>query len=227
MESGLLSKIKNRIVSSHNISRTIKWGVFRGIRMEIDLTNNTQLYLGLFEREIYKWLKEFSKGINTAIDIGAANGEYTLYYLIKTSAKKIWAFERSNSARKSLIANLRLNNLEDSHRLKIFPKSVYSRDGEDSCSLDSLIPDISLPCLIKMDVDGLEGYILQGATKLLNLSQIYWIIETHSKDLENECISVLTANGFETKIVPNAWWRIIIPEQRPGELNRWLIATKS
>jgi predicted RNA methylase len=79
--------------------------------MELDLMCQTQLYLGLFERELYKWVAKLSTDINTAIDIGAGEGEYTLQLLAKTSAKKVFAFEPSPSNRARLITNLELNGI--------------------------------------------------------------------------------------------------------------------
>ena len=37
----------------------------------------------------------------------------------------------------------------------------------------------------------------------------------------------LERNGFRVRIVPNAWWRVVLPEQRPVELNRWLVAYRN
>lgn len=222
----LLSNIKQLVIVPGEAPRTIKSGPFRGIMMELDLSHQTQLYLGLFERELYKWLKLLSSGINSAIDIGACDGEYTLYFLTKTPAKKVFAFEPSAGNRVRLLANLKLNRLTDSPRLQLSWNFVSSSDGDNQCTLNSLLPSISEPCLIKMDVDGPEANILRGANKLLELHQIRWIIETHSQELEKECMQILDRAGFLTKIVPNAWWRLFIPELRVSPQNRWLIATR-
>jgi hypothetical protein len=53
---------------------------------------------------------------------------------------------------------------------------------------------------------------------------VRWLIETHSLDLERGCIELLAGHGYVTRIIPNAWWRIAVPEQRHGEINRWLAA---
>lgn len=195
--------------------------------MELDLMCQTQLYLGFFERELYKWVTKLSTDINTAIDIGAGEGEYTLQFLAKTSAKKVFAFEPSPSNRAQLITNLELNGFAHDARLELSSQFVGSSDDASECALDSLLPLISPPCLIKMDVDGTEVNILHGATRLLDLPQFYWIIETHSQQLEEQCIGILHRAGFVTTIIPHAWWRRFIPELRPSPHNRWLIAIGS
>ena len=77
---------------------------YKGIAMKMCLRSNTQLYLGLFEKETHSALKRLSNTIDTAIDIGAADGEYTLFFLTKTSASRIYAFEPEANAGSALQA---------------------------------------------------------------------------------------------------------------------------
>jgi hypothetical protein len=226
MRSGLVSNLKQFVVPRGEEPRSIKTGLFKGLNMSLDLTSQSQIYLGLFEREIYAGVRKLSAGISSAIDIGAACGEYTLYFLTRTEATRILVFEPSEEARAKLLLNLKLNKFANDSRLKIFYKFVGSTDSESSCSLNSLLPLIAMPCLIKMDIDGGEVAVLEGAQMLFQLPQVRWVIETHSPQLERDCISILRRAGYDAKIIPNAWWRLFVPEQRPIEQNRWLFATK-
>lgn len=135
----LLSKIKQIVVPRGFRPRTIISGPFQGIRMELDFSFQTQLYLGLFEREMYPWLKEFSQGIHTAIDIGAGYGEYTLYFLTKTPAHQVFSFEPSRDMQECLFANLELNSLANDTRLHLSSKFVGRLDGKNECTLDLLL----------------------------------------------------------------------------------------
>lgn len=222
----LLSKIKNLFMPKGRSARRIMTGIFKGLVMDLDLASQAQVHAGLFEREVYKWAVELSKDINTAIDIGAAAGEYTLYFIKKTSAAKVFSFEPSEDHRMLLTKNLGLNNIKD-NKIILSPKMVSSRDSDKTLTLDSLIDRVSVPCLLKIDTDGTEVDILKGAGLFLELSDVRLIIETHSKKLEEGCISLLSKAGFTTKVIPNAWWRLFIPELRPTAHNRWLVATKS
>lgn len=226
MKSGLLSSIKQLVVPQGEAPRTIKTGPFRGLRMNLTLASQSQIYVGLFEREVYAPLKRLSEDLNTAIDIGAACGEYTLYFLARTSAKRIFAFEPSVAGRTKLMQNLSLNALAHDSRLEISARFVAAADNEENCSLDSLLPMMALPCLIKMDIDGGEVTVLEGAKEVMQLPKVRWLIETHSASLESGCISLLEKNGYDTRIIRNAWWRCFIPEQRPIDQNRWLVASK-
>src|SRR5207237_983576 len=119
--------------------------------------------------------------------------------------------------------------LSDDPRWTLVSSYVGTRDGDGECTLDSLLPSLETktPCLIKIDVDGGEVAILQGARRLLESHQGRWIIETHSQALETQCVRMLQDSGYTTRIIPNAWWRLFLPELRESELihfNRWLAA---
>jgi Methyltransferase FkbM domain len=219
--------VKQTFVSDEWSRRTIVAGAFRGIRMNVNLAHQTQLVLGLFERETYPWLRRLSQGIGSAIDIGAAHGEYTLFFLKNTAASKIYTFEPDPAMVVRLKDNLELNRELDLERLVVSSKFVGRSNSTDVVCLDSFANNIHSPCLIKIDVDGAEEAILAGATNIINAIQdIRWLIETHSEALEKACIKQLMLAGFRTKIVRNAWWRLFIPELRVSLHNRWLVAWK-
>lgn len=222
-----LSWVKNLVVPAGRKPRRIVFGPFKGITMALSLRHQSQIYLGLFEREVHAWLGRLSRGIHTAIDIGADSGEYTLFFLSRTDAEKILAFEPNPEALPLLRENLQLNSRAESNRLEVSTAMVGDSDGANKVSLDSLVGSMQLPCFIKMDVDGAEAEILKGAAKLNGLGGVRWLIETHSRSLECQCIEQLKAAGFETRIIRNAWWRVLIPELRPIEHNRWLAAWKA
>ena len=214
----LISKIKTFIVPIGFKPRRILFGPFKGIRMCLSLEHQSQVLVGLFERETHPFLKQLSKDIATAIDIGAAQGEYTLFFLLRTAAHQVFVFEPDATVIPLLQRNLEMNNVRDDLRLDFFPRRL-----DRETPLDSL-KSIKTPCLIKMDVDGTEVEILEGARTFNLLPGIRWLIETHSKELETACVRMLDGAGFKTAIIPNAWWRVLVPEQRVSEQNRWLAA---
>jgi FkbM family methyltransferase len=244
-----ITPIKHILLPDTVRPRTIVTGPFRGITLELSL-QSLQVYLGLYERETYGWIGQLSKGIQTAIDIGAATGVYTLYFLAKTAAK-VYAFEPNTRMLDVLDRNLVVNGLQGTKRLVISgdflggppapsrsscdkllqdaglaPEWAEVTDKVQVTQLDSMLDIIKTPCLIKVDVDGGEVAILRGAAEINRMPGVHWIIETHSLDLENGCIELLRGAGFQTRVIPNGWWRVFIPEQRPIPHNRWLAAWK-
>jgi len=223
----IFSRFKHWILGRGRKPRKIWSGPLRGLKMTLDPANQSQYIMGLHEREVYRWLGPLSQGALSAIDIGAASGEYALYFLTRTKVEQLLTFDPDPVSRQEFIANLALNGFSEEPRLKTSMQYLRSKADADSTTLDDLLPELKLPVAIKMDVDGGEVDILEGAKKLLATGQSRWLIETHAKDLEDECVKRLTAAGLKVTIIPNAWWRIIVPEQRPIPHNRWLIALPS
>jgi hypothetical protein len=192
--------------------------------MEVDLRHRTQLLLGLSEREVHSWLRKSVANIRSAIDVGAAEGAYSLYFLMMTQISQLFAFEPSDPERLRLARNLELNGLSNDPRLHISPKPVG--DGFQTVALDSLLSQLEAPCLVKIDVDGAEVDVLRGSAKLLRRPDVYWLIEVHSHELETECRIQLERAGLHVETVRRAWWRMVLPELRPIGLNHWLVAGK-
>jgi hypothetical protein len=227
----ILSKIKNLIVPQGSAPREILWGAMSGIKMQIDLRYDTQAFLGLQEREIQGWLQSFSRDIATALDIGTAAGEVSLFFLKKTLASRVFAFEPDLKGLERFDANLALNGLRGDARLTIINKCVGRNDSPQFVALDSLAQEIETPGVVKIDVDGAETDVLSGAEQILRKPCVRWIVETHTSSLEAECLRIFRRSGYAVRVVDKAWWRIAIPEMRyaahrPENHNRWFVAAR-
>jgi hypothetical protein len=222
--TGLKFHLKRLLLPSGRSVRKIQTGVLAGVAMELDFAHHTQRWLGLQEIEINKWLRLLSVGIRTAIDVGANDGVYTLYFLAKTPAQKVIAFEPANESIEQMKKNLVLNVPENDPRLELVTQPVGAVTGRETVTLDSYIDRIQFPCLIKVDIDGGEVLLLDGARQLLVSPGVRWIVEVHSPTLQDECLQIFQRANYRTIVVRNAWWRHILPELRPGELNQWIVA---
>jgi Methyltransferase FkbM domain len=221
---GLKSFLKKSLFPSGPAPRRIRTGLLAGLMMELDFAHHTQRWLGLQERELYRWFCQLSEGIHTAFDVGANDGVYTLYFLAKTPAEKVFAFEPAAETVVQLKNNLALNGLGGSPRLEILHQCVGASADGQTAKLDSFAERIRPPCLIKVDIDGGEVSLLEGARTLLSSPGVRWIIEVHSKALQEKCVEILRRADYAVVVVPNAWWRHFLPELRPGELNQWIVA---
>lgn len=218
-----VSGLKSLLLPAGSKPRTILRGPAKGIRMEVDLHHRTQLMLGQAEREVHGWLTKSGANVRSAIDVGAAEGAYSLYFLMRTPVNQLFAFEPSDRERALLARNLELNGLSNDRRLRISAMPVG--DGSHSVALDSLLPELETPCFVKIDVDGAEADVLRGGRALLRRPDIYWLVEVHSRDLESECRAQLERAGLHVDTVRAAWWRTLLPELRPISLNHWLVAS--
>lgn len=223
-KSGLLSRVKNSIVPGGKKVRKIRGGILKGIYIPIDLRNDLQVYIGIWERETHDWIRDFTNDINTFIDIGASTGPLTLFALCKTEADSVLAVEPQTDLHDELRRSLRLNGLRDTDRLQVYSFPVGSGDSAGIKPLDAFAAETEFPCFIKCDVDGPEAEVLKSGRKILENGDVRLLVETHSREAERKCVSLLKKNGYSTRIVGNAWWRSIIPEQRPIDHNQWLAA---
>lgn len=222
----LISQLKRCVLPAGSKARTILSGPYQGIRVNIDLHNNAQLWFGTFEYELAPWLNRFAAGIRSGVDVGAAHGEYTLFMLDKTQASKIYAFEPDQDCFSAFRANLVLNGYHDSSRLTLMVAPAGDNSAAGEVSLDALeIPEDG-PCLVKIDVEGHEASVLRSCPQLLNRKDTRLIVETHSELAESECLGILKKAGYYTKIIGQVWWRLFLPEHRPLAHNRWLVAAK-
>jgi methyltransferase FkbM-like protein len=227
MKSGLASAIKSALVPAGLQPRRVAFGLYRGLIFEIDLRSQTQLYLGLWERETYRWIRQALARCGWAIDVGAGQGELCIRLMRSSVSGPIFVFEPLDSSVAALRKNVALNHYADDQRLVILTKFAGPKTTNDSVAIDDLPVDALKRGFLKIDVDGAELAVLEGAGKTLDRGLVDVLIETHSAALEQQCLTFLAGHGYASKVIPNAWWRAIVPEQRPIEHNRWLWATRA
>ena len=189
--------------------------------MELNLASQLQRYLGLDERELLASFNTLIPKCKSLVDIGANDGYYTLAFL-KSSAECVVACEPGDALER-LLHNVTANGYQKDGRF-IIERRLVGEGEEQGVSVTALVNDLPGPILLKVDIDGGEFDLVRSAENCKRLSEIYWIMETHSKELEANCLTWFQANGYQTKVIKNAWWRTFLPEQRPLIHNRWLIA---
>ncbi|MEO8891201.1 MAG: FkbM family methyltransferase [Coleofasciculaceae cyanobacterium] len=222
----IIRKFKNILVEPGSRPTKIKLGLAKGVVMEIDPAHHTQDIYGLYEQEIAKTVRKYALEAKTIIDVGANNGYYTVTASVLNPQANIIACEPDLELKQKCLKNLNLNLLDFSDKIQWIPKYVGLSSNDNSTTLDQLLITAKEPIFIKMDIDGGELEALQSCTKILSSKTCLLVIETHSKELEKKCISHLSNLGYKCKIIPNAWWRIFLPELRPIEHNRWFSAEK-
>jgi hypothetical protein len=213
----ILQNVKSAWLSDQEKVGTIWLGVFRGVKTIAVPRDSLQIRLGLWERETHKYIKRAAVEARWFIDIGAGSGELSIFFATRTNANPIIAVEPWNM--RFLRDNIGLNG-----SISITVLDQYLGLEENCIRLDSLDVPRHERGFIKLDADFAELSILKSGERLLAQGRPLLLVETHSAALERDCCAFLHQLGYQTKIIPNAWWRLLVPEQRPLDHNRWLWA---
>lgn len=75
-------------------------------------------------------------------------------------------------------------------------------------SLDSLADELASPDFVKVDVEGHEGKVLDGARRLLDLVRPDWLIEFHTPELHNQCQLLLERYGYDVTTIRHPHYRV-------------------
>jgi precorrin-6B methylase 2 len=221
--SHLLSLAKNLMVPAGRSPRRVRSGLYKDVVLDLDLRSQTQMVLGLWERETYAFVQTAGANAQWLLDIGAGSGEMTLYFLRQPNLIRAIAVEPDSAEVDALRRHLKLNGFsEDSCQI------VNGRigSGEGMVPLADLVRPLQGRGFIKIDVDGAEMEVLKSAGNLLDEGSVAILIETHSDQLEADCMAWLLKRNYKTSIIKNAWWRRILPDGRVIAHNRWLAAIR-
>jgi precorrin-6B methylase 2 len=174
-------------------------------------------------------IRRATQTANWIVDAGAGAGEFCILAAKLKNVTRIIAIEPDQAMVKSLQANVGhsdiLYNDILSGRIEIIEKFVGTQSGDKYMRLDQLCIDRSLHGFIKIDVNGSELEVLRSGQQLLSHVNVDILVQMYSSELERHCVHFLEDVGYTCRIIRNAWWRSLIPEQRPCEHNRWLFAT--
>jgi precorrin-6B methylase 2 len=214
-----------RWVFGESRARLITVGLLRGLRFVVDPHEKTQRILGLDEKEIAPALRKATEGARTAVDVGAHDGWYATFFASRPNIAHVIACDRNQVVVDRLVENVNLNGFAG--KVTVHVVAVGGSNAAGFRSLDDLLMKEAPPFVIKIDVDGGELDVLTSGMTVLREQDCSLIVETHSLELERACMACLQQLGYETTVIPNGWYRRLVPELRLVAHNRWFIAGRS
>jgi FkbM family methyltransferase len=173
-------------------------------------------WLGTYEPEKQKALLRFVKPGMVVYDIGAQAGFYTLFFSkLVGQTGRVFAFEPCPYGARFLVDHVRMNRLANVLVLQV---AVSERNGLIAMtidrgrmenriddSIDSIlmvaaltIDDSRLPVpdIIKLDVEGAEARVLQGAQKTLREARPVVFVALHGAVQRELCATLLNQAGY-------------------------------
>jgi hypothetical protein len=199
-------------------SRRIPLGHTAGIRLEAQDNLSVDQWLGLWESELARPLRQILRPGMRCLDVGSFNAVYALTFARRCRTPVV-AYEPDPVALARCERNLALNpDLAPWITLRPVAVGGTARDGV--VTLDEDLAGQQIDFML-IDVDRAELDVLSGARELLARQHPRLIIETHSIELEQACGDFLLAAGYQPRVVTN---RRLLPQNRAIPHNRWLVA---
>ncbi len=201
----------------------IQTGIARGVVMEMSFAYKLQRYIGIEEREIFADFRRLTARSAALLDIGASDGIYPLAAINLNPNIRCLGVDASAE----VVAQVERNKALNKDRLPVDHiqwKTCFI--GTQHVTLDAIARELPRPLLIKMDIDGGEVDALSSGLETLSGRDVALIVEIHSDELEAGCIKLLTDLGYRCTVRRNAWWRALVPEQRPIPTNHWFVAER-
>lgn len=225
----MLSKLKS-LLPDHPVKCPILFGPLRGARPLMNPRSSLRYIFGLYEHELNGWLRETIPTVNALFDVGANHGYFCLGVLAawkrQSIAGQAWAFEpQTEEVRRIETALSWHGGLAD--RLTIQQGFVSDEDSHLSVTLDRYVADHNIPVeslrsMIKIDVEGAEMKVLEGASRLVRPANRF-LIEVHSASLLEETLEFFGRQNHPVRVIHQKPLPIIGREQRDIE-NYWVVS---
>lgn len=204
--------------------RPVRSGLFRGIRLHLDLESEALIWLGIYERETYAHVARLAADSAACLDIGAGKGELVCYWLRRFPGRPVVAVE-PNPAEVELLRRNVAANVSPPAALEIF--AGFAGSGPSPArSLSDLCRRLPEPIFVKIDIEGAELHLLTHSLQLLRQRNLRLLVETHGAAVEQGCASTLAECGYRVTTIDRSPWRKWVPEYRPLAHNRWLVAER-
>lgn len=214
----LLSSLLKGLLPKGPKTRRIPVGLASGISMGINFQGGQiRLFAGLYEVELAPYFRRLCTAGIRAFDVGGNVG-YDALLIAKLTRGPVLSIE----CERELCHTIRTNAAENPALTGLIAvEQGFVGHGPGEVTLDELAERYFIPQFIKMDIEGAESRALEGANTLLSNHQPAMLIEVHGQDIEDLCIDQLRTHHYHITTVNQRRW---LPEYRPINHNRWLIA---
>lgn len=222
---------KRRIILSEEINRlfdsTVRYGPFKGLKFSTDIwwgsADRGSMLLGLYEQEVLESLANVPKKYNTFIDLGAADGYYSIGVLINKLFEYSFCFEISKNGQKVIHKNAELNGVRD----KV---SIYGI--AERTFYEKFTPELLSKSVLFVDIEGGEFEIFDKEVFSIFRNSIIFI-ELHDWFFEDSIVKLdrITTDATQyfniTKITTTSRNLAEFNELKDfGDTDRWLVCSE-
>jgi len=201
---------------------TIREGPMRGIKLAASQHTSHAHINGTYEREVQDAIEGMLRAGDVCYDLGASIGYMTL--LMARKAKQVYAFEPAPHAVAEMKRHVETNGLSN---VTIIPSPVSNEvrqvrfcltdgaygsainDAEtrwpvlklETTTLDLFAREHPAPDFLKMDVEGEEGRVLEGASGVLAQRKTRICCEVHNREAAESVLGTLKRFGYSVTLL--------------------------
>jgi hypothetical protein len=187
--------------------------------------NSLRKVFGIYEHELNSWLDAVLPRVDTVLDVGANDGYFTFgcaaAFERRRQSATIVAFEPQAQHLQTLSATLK----DQSYRsvsISLRQSLVGSCSQHGMVSLNEMEQPVGVSALIKIDVEGAEMEVIEGASCWVRPTN-YFLIEVHRREYilqlqERFAFSGVTLNQVNQSPLP------FLGKERRDDANWWLVS---
>lgn len=202
-------------------------GPFKGAHFFSNPQVALRKVFGVYEHELSNWLDQVLPQVDVVIDVGANDGYFTFgsARALQRAHRpvRVIAIEPSVQHVRQL-QEARARNGFTEAEVTIVPTAAAATDDAEHKSLNSLAAtlDPKARVFIKVDVEGAELDVINGADQLLLKSNCF-LIEVHTEELYGSIPGVFALRGIGVRYIHQRPHPLLGREHR-DKVNWWLVS---
>jgi hypothetical protein len=205
-------------------------GPFRGARVLMDPRHSLRKLVGVYEHELNEWLEQALCRVTRIIDVGANDGYFTFgcaaAFRRLGKAGEIIAFE-PQARHAAILRESVAVQIGTLVRFEIVQAAVGKELKPGMTTLDAVLWTIGSPAdqantLVKIDVEGAEMDVIEGARSWLQASNLF-VIEVHEERFLDPLRAVFAEQGLRLQQISQRPLPLLGRDVR-GENNWWLVS---
>src|SRR4051812_8696549 len=160
MYKSIVASLKRSLLPKDRRFRRIVFGPAAGRWMNLDLTNELRMYLGVFERELWHAYRKLLRPGMRSFDVGGRDG-YSALVIASCTGSDVVSFECDPTAIPGMTQVFEKNALP----IKAHQAFLGApRSAGTTLTLDEAAELFFVPDFVKIDVEGAEPHVLAGAS---------------------------------------------------------------
>lgn len=200
-------------------------GPFRGARVVMNPRDSLRKIFGLYEHELNPWLERALRRVARVFDVGANDGYFTFgcaaAFRRLGKPGEIIGFEPQARHVQDLRASVAAQG-DSGIRFEIVPALVGRAQGDGVTTLDAWPENDRRNTLVKIDVEGAELDVIEGASSWLEPSNLF-LIEVHREETLSKIQDRFAQRSLELECIRQRPLPFLGREQRE-ESNQWLVS---